>query len=158
MIPLGCDGLEVQRNRDTLSSFGRTLSCFSWLTAALLHAYCLFLLVSSGSAVRFSSAHQFTWFTLQSLVRLRVGERLDLGDVRWPSHRNDQLYRSLHATPLIHSVNKSNTANKALTIQSSERCTSELVFASAEIRRLLSYSAQTLDAAELSLLSIQKSI
>ena len=60
--------------------------------------------------------------------------------------------------PLIHSVNESDTANEALIIRSGGRCASELMFAAAEIRRLLSYSAQASDAAELSLSSIQKSI
>lgn len=52
-------------------------------------------------------------------------------------------------TKLCHSVNGSDVANKALTIRSGGYRTSELLFASAEIRRLLSYSAQASDAAEL---------
>ena len=105
----------MRRNRDTLNSFGTTLSCFSWLTAAPLHAYfpsCLQDLRSDSHLLIISHDPNRN---LLSVVHNLLSKVLSVLESRAARPRGCEMtFTPKRPTlPPINSVDESDTANKA---------------------------------------------
>ena len=112
MIPSGYDGFEVRRNRDILNSFS---TCFSWLTAALLHAYFPSFLQDLRSDFHPLIISHDPNRKLSSVLHNLLSKVLSVLESRAAQPRGCKMtFTPKRPTlPPINSVDESDTANKA---------------------------------------------